>query len=99
MDRNEIIDIICKIKSNPNGHDFSSYLYSAVGLIKRQKDVGTVHLIWKLADVIEEASDGNLSDFCKRRIEIIRKEGVVPMSRLVENMVIIAERSEHIGYI
>lgn len=96
MTNKEIIDIICKIKSNPEGHDFSSYLYSAVGLIKQQKDAGTVHLIWRLADTIEEASGGNLSDFCKKRIEIIRKEGIKPMSKLLEKMAYTIEYSEYI---
>lgn len=96
MTRNEIIDIICKIKMNPEGHDFSSYLYSAVGLIKRDKDAGTAHLVWQLADAIEEASKGNLDDFCKRRIEIIRKEGAKPMYKLFEKMANAIEYNEYI---
>lgn len=99
MNNAEIIDIICKIKQNPEGHDFSSYLYSAVGLIKRDKSAGTVHLILRLVDTIQEASGGNLNDFCKRRIEIIQKESVKPMSNFLEKMVKIMEYNDYINSI
>lgn len=41
MDRHEAIELAFKIKENPNGHDFSSYLYSAVGMVKQSPDAGT----------------------------------------------------------
>lgn len=99
MNNAEIIDIICKIKQNPEGHDFSSYLYSAVGLIKRDKSAGTVYLILQLVDTIQEASGGNLNDFCKRRIEIIQKESVKPMGKFLEKMSKIMEYNDYINSI
>ena len=99
MDRNEIIDIIYKIKMNPKEHDFSSYLYSAVGLIKRDQSAGTAHVVLRLVETIQEASGGNLSDFCKRKIEIIQKESVKPMSKLLEKMVQVMEYNDYINSI
>lgn len=87
MTRQEAITLAFEIRKNPEGHDFSSYLYSAVGLVKREKDAGTAFAVMELVSAIEEANGGNLSDFCKKRIEIIKKESVKPMGRLLEKMV------------
>lgn len=99
MNNSEIVDIIGKIKQNPEGHDFSAYLYSAVGLIKRDKSVGTVYLILQLVDTIQKASGGNLNNFCKRRIEIIQKESAQPMGKFLEKMSKIMEYNDYINSI
>lgn len=88
MTRNEMIEIIFKIKEDPNGHDFSSYLYSAVGLLKRQSDAGTAYAALKLVDTIEKAVGGkeNLSDFSQKRISQIEKLCTPAMARLLEKV-------------
>lgn len=73
MTRNEAIELSFKIKENPESHDFSSYLYGAVGLLKVHTDAGTAFAVELLITAIKEATNNNLSDFCKRRIDIAEK--------------------------
>lgn len=86
MTRNEMIHIIFQIKENPEGHDFSSYLYSAVGLLKREGDAGTAYAALQLVDTIEKAVGGkeNLSEFCQKRIAQIEKLCQPAMCRFLE---------------
>lgn len=98
MTRNEMIEITDKIKKNPEGHDFSSYLYSAVGLLKRQNDAGTAYAALQLVDAIKNASGGleNLSDFCQKRISQIEKLCTPAMARLLEKVSKAYEMSDEV---
>lgn len=96
MNNAEIVSIINEIKQNPEGCDFATCLYSAVGLIKRDKSAGTVYLALQLVDTIQEASGGNLSNFCKRRIEIIKEESTKPMGDFLEKMAKMMEYNDSI---
>lgn len=86
MTRQEAIELAFKIKENPNETwDFSSLLYSAVGLIKRETDTGATMAAKLLVDAIKGASD-NLSDFCKRRIQIIEKAHIENACKSLERL-------------
>lgn len=95
MTRAEIIQVACQIAKDPNGDwDFSSALYSAVGLIKREKDPGATMAAHKLVEEIK-ATGRELSLFCIRRIEIIEDEYI---KRAAKNLETLAKAQEICDY-
>ena len=75
MTRSEAIDLAFKIEKDPQNYtDYSTYLYSAVGLIKREPGTGSTMAAQKLVDAIK-GTGAKLSDFCERRIHIIEEIG------------------------
>lgn len=93
MTRNEAIHLAFKIKENPKGHDFSSYLYSAVGMVKQSPDAGTAFAAVQLLQAIRDTKLP-LSDFCKRKADILEKECAGPMCRMLETWALAAERAD-----
>lgn len=85
MNRHEAIELAFKIKENPNGHDFSSYLYSAVGMVKLSPDAGTAFAALQLLQAIYDTKIP-LSAFCKRKAEILEKECAKPLGRFIEKV-------------
>lgn len=86
MTRHEAIDIAFKIRKDPKAFaDYSDYLYSAVGLIKREPDTGSTMAAMELVTAIREA-EVNLSDFCKRRVHIIKEAHTKNMCRSLTKM-------------
>lgn len=71
MDRRDLCQLAVAIRNNPDGHDFSSYLYSAVGLLKQDPNPGNCYAAMMLAGSIIDVAGEGLNDFCKRRIDII----------------------------
>lgn len=93
MDRHEAIELAFKIKENPNGHDFSSYLYSAVGMVKQSPDAGTAFAAVQLLEAIY-ATKIPLSAFCKRKAEILEKECAKPLGRFLGKVADAAARAD-----
>ena len=87
MTRYEAINIAFRIKEDPNNHDFSSYLYSAVGLLKREPGPGTAFAAHQLVCAIK-GSGKPISEFCQRKIEIIEK---AYMDAMCKNLTTLAE--------
>ena len=74
MTRHEALQLSFAIKEDPGKYDFSGLLYDAVGMIFREKDISATFAATKLVESIQEASKGKLSDFCKKKIDIIERE-------------------------
>lgn len=91
MTKYDVVKLSAEIKNGCGVHDFSSYLYSAVGLIKQQNDTGTAYAVLQLVTAIEESSNGNLSDFCKRKIEIIKNESAKILGDFFEKFLVTQE--------
>ena len=87
MTRYEAIDLAFKIEKDPQNYtDYSTYLYSAVGLIKREPGTGSTMAAQKLVDAIK-GTGAKLSDFCERRIHIIEEAHVKNMCKSLERLV------------
>lgn len=93
MNRREAIELAFEIKENPNGHDFSSYLYSAVGMVKQSPDAGTAFAAIQLLEAIY-ATKIQLSAFCKRKAEILEKECAKPLGRFLGKVADAAARAD-----
>lgn len=95
MTRHEAIKLALQIKREPAVYtDYSTYLYEAVGLIKREPDSGAILAAQMLVDAIKEAAV-NLSNFCRRRIEIIEE---AHMKNMCRNLEVLAKAQEMCDY-
>ena len=94
MTRSSAISLAFQIKQNPIGHDFSAYLYEAVGLIKREPGPGTAFAAYKLVEAIREVCH-NPSDFCRRKMDIIEDAYIKAMSKNLETLAYCQEKLDY----
>lgn len=95
MTRQEAIQAAFDLKKNPSNYEPSNLLYAAVGLVKREKDSGASFAAMQLVSSIKEVYGENLSDFCKRRIDIIEEAHI---DRMGKNLTVLAKAYEIQAY-
>lgn len=97
MNYHQALILAFDIKANPEAHrqEFANYLYEAVGMVKLEKHTGATMAAAKLASEIIRASGGKLSDFCKRKIEIIEK---AHLQNMVQNYSALLKAQEIVDY-